>query len=254
MTAEARSRRSPALLAAALALLLLLSAGFLALGVWQVHRLAWKEALIARVDALLRADPVPAPGPAQWPALRRETDEYRRLAVHGRFDFSREVLVRASTEIGPGFWVLTPMRTDAGPWVLVNRGFVPPEMRGHVPHGDAEQQVVGLLRFSEPKGGPLQANVPAEGRWYSRDVAAIAADRGLAGEVAPYFVDRQAVAPSDRDAWPRPGLTVVNFPNNHLVYALTWFALALGVAAGAGFLVVDERRLRRAAGAPSRAA
>ena len=67
--------------------------------------------------------------------------------------------------------------------------------------------------------------MPAENRWYSRDVAAIAAKRGLR-RVAPYFIDADA---SGRE-WPRGGMTVVRFPNNHLVYALTWFGLATLVA------------------------
>lgn len=253
MEGEERPARSAAALAALLALALVAFAGFVALGVWQVQRLAWKEALIARVEAHLRAAPEPAPGPERWPSLAREADEYRRVFVHGRFDDGREVLVRASTALGAGWWVLTPLRTDNGGWLLVNRGFVPPQMREQVPHGDAQQTVVGLLRFSEPGGSFLQANEPAQGRWYSRDVAAIAAAAHLQGTVAPYFVDQQAVTPADATAWPRPGLTVVQFPNNHLVYALTWFALAAGVAAAAVYVIAHERHLRRGAPAPFRA-
>lgn len=253
MQGEERPARSAAALAALLALALLAFAGFVALGVWQVQRLAWKEALIARVDAHLRAAPEPAPGPEHWSSLAREADEYRRVLVQGRFDYGHEVLVRASTVLGTGYWVLTPLRTDRGDWLLVNRGFVPPQMREQVPHGDTQQSVVGLLRFTEPAGSFLQANDPAQGRWYSRDVAAITAAAHLQGPVAPYFVDRQAPAPADATAWPRPGLTVVQFPNNHLVYALTWFALAAGVAAAAVYVIVHERYQRRGLRPKSRA-
>ena len=78
--------------------------------------------------------------------------------------------------------------------------------------------------MTEPGGGFLRANDPAANRWYSRDVAAIAAARGL-GRTAPYFVDADA-APNP-GGLPVGGLTVVKFPDNHLVYALTWFALML---------------------------
>jgi surfeit locus 1 family protein len=242
---EPRPPRSIATLAVLLAFAVLAGAGFFALGVWQVHRLAWKEALIARVDRQLRAEPVAPPPPAQWPALAREADEYRRVRVQGRFDFQREVLTRASTVLGPGFWVLTPMRTGDG-WILVNRGFVPYAMHTQVPHGPEQQSLVGLLRFSEPGGAFLQPNRPAEGRWTSRDVAAIAAAEHLQGPVAPFFVDAQATPATGDATWPRPGLTVVHFRNEHLAYALTWFALAAMVAAAIGYLVVHERRLRRA--------
>jgi surfeit locus 1 family protein len=147
--------------------------------------------------------------------------------------------------LGTGFWVLTPMRTGDG-WILVNRGFVPYAMHTQVPRGPEQQSLVGLLRFSEPGGAFLQPNRPAEGRWTSRDVAAIAAAEHLQGPVAPFFVDAQATPATGDATWPRPGLTVVRFRNEHLAYALTWFALAAMVAAAIGYLVVHERRLRRA--------
>jgi surfeit locus 1 family protein len=81
------------------------------------------------------------------------------------------------------------------------------------------------LRITEPKGGFLRSNDPAADRWHSRDVPAIAARRGLT-RTAPYFVDADATG----TGWPRGGLTVIRFPNNHLAYALTWFGLAALVA------------------------
>jgi len=218
----------------------LVLAGLLALGTWQVRRLAWKQDLIARVTRQQVAPPVAAPAPADWPALNRNADEYRRLQLQGEFDHSRETLVRASTEYGTGYWVLTPLRTRQGFWLLVNRGYVPPEFRSRESRLATEPQgpqvLTGLLRLTEPKGSLLQANEPAAGRWYSRDVQAIAAARGLNGLVAPYFVD-QALPPGAAGAdgtpetWPRAGLTVLNFSNNHLVYAATWFTLAAMLAA-----------------------
>ena len=99
--------------------------------------------------------------------------------VRGVFDHGRETLVQAVTDYGAGFWVLTPLRTTQGFIVLVNRGFVTPERRAPETRSGAQvggpQTVVGLLRVTEPGGGFLRANDPGAGRWYSRDVAAIAA-------------------------------------------------------------------------------
>jgi len=238
-------RRSPL---ARLVLLLsvgLAVAGLTALGVWQIERRAWKLDLIARVDARVHAAPIAPPGPADWPAISAAKDEYLRVRLTGRFLNDRETSVQALTDIGPGFWVLTPLKTDAGFLVLVNRGFVPPERRAAALHGtiSGETRVTGLLRISEPKGRFLRPNDPAAGRWYSRDVAAIAAARGLTN-VAPYFVDAEAGA--DPKAWPRGGLTVLSFPNNHLVYALTWFSLALLLAGVTLYNAREEWRGRRA--------
>jgi surfeit locus 1 family protein len=237
----------------------LLFLGFLALGTWQVQRLGWKRDLIARVEQRLRAEPVAAPAPAAWATLERNADEYRRVRARGRYAHELETLVRASTELGTGYWVMTPLRTDDGFWLLVNRGFVLPEQRARMARGSepqGEQDVTGLLRLSEPGGSLLQKNAPGEERWYSRDVAAIAAARGLGGAprpgaVAPYFIDAAAPPGAAADTWPRPGLTVVQFSNNHLSYALTWYALAAMVAGAAVYVWRDERRLRARAAAPA---
>lgn len=227
-----------------LAAFALACAGFVALGLWQVERLGWKQDLVARVERNVNAAPAPLPAPSQWPAVTPE-DEYRRLQASGRYDFDREVLVAATTELGAGYWVLTPLRTADGHWILVNRGFVPPEVRTRVPRGVQERSVTGLLRFTEPKRRLLQENDPAAGRWYSRDVAAIAAKQGLQGPVAPFFLD--ARAEPGATGWPRAGLTVLQFRNHHLVYALTWFALAAIMAGAIAYLLLDDRRGRRLA-------
>ena len=250
---DARTPRSAGWLLTLAALASLATLGFIALGVWQVQRLAWKESLIARVEHNARAEPVAAPASAAWSGVTRGTDEYRRVRLRGRYVHELEALVRASTELGSGYWVVTPMRTEQGFWVLVNRGFVPqeyrdPELRAtNEPTG--EQHVVGLLRLTEPGGGFLRGNDAENDRWYSRDVQAIAASRKLtqAAPVAPYFVDLSAM-PLPPGAWPRSGMTVLHFSNNHLVYAITWFALAAMMAGAIGYLLVDERRLRRLAG------
>lgn len=147
--------------------------------------------------------------------------------------------MQAVTQDGAGFWVMTPLRTAEGT-VLVNRGFVPgerAEARSRaLPPPPGSAVVVGLLRASEPGGGFLRANDPASGRWYSRDVAAIARATGVE-PVAPFFID------ADRSAipgYPQGGMTTVHFANNHLVYAATWFALA-ALSGLAAWRLANER-------------
>ena len=200
---------------------------FVGLALWQVERRGEKLALITAVEARLRAPPIAAPDPPQWPRISFAADAYRPVLAHGLFLNDRETLVQAVTALGPGYWVVTPLRTDAGWIVLVNRGFVPADARDRTARRAGEPTgpvtVTGLLRVSEPGGAFLHSNDPLHDRWYSRDVAAIAAARHL-GRVAPYFID---AGPSGGDAaQPKGGLTIVSFPNNHLQYALTWFALA----------------------------
>ena len=196
-----------------------------ALGVWQLRRRDEKLRLIAQTEARLAAPPVAPPGPQRWATIG-PADAYTRVVVTGRYLRTSDTRVQAVTALGGGAWVVTPL--DTGRFVLlVNRGFVPAEHKGAIPLPAGIVTVRGLLRLSEPGGGFLRANQPAADRWTSRDVAAIATRRQLGGRpVAPYFIDADAGA-----ALPVGGLTIVRFANNHLVYALTWFALA-ALAAG----------------------
>lgn len=248
--------RKIAALAAFDVVAVLVVAGLVALAVWQVHRREWKLDLIARVDARIHAAPVPAPGPESWAGISAGADEYRRVTATGSWRQEGSALVQAVTELGGGYWVLTPLVREDGTTVLVNRGFVPAERRDPASWNKLEAgpvSVTGLLRLPEPGGAFLRTNDPAADRWFSRDVAAIAASRGLP-RVAPYFIDAER-APG-ASGLPVAGLTVVSFRNNHLVYALTWGALALMAAAGALYVNLDALRppwweRRRAAPGPS---
>ncbi|MGH8494103.1 MAG: SURF1 family protein [Moraxellaceae bacterium] len=253
-----RQRSTTTVIVLVLALALAFS-GFAALGTWQLYRLQWKLDLIAAVNARIHALPVTAPLAPQWPQISKARDEYRHVLLEGRYLAGHDSRVKAVTELGPGYWLLTPFQTQDGAIVLVNRGYIPehwvPES-GADDKTPADTRVTGLLRLSEPGGGFLRDNDAAAQRWYSRDVQAIAAAQSLAN-VAPYFVDADAapgspaiithegvnLAPGDT-TWPRGGLTVVSFPNNHLGYALTWFVLAL-MCAGAAFYLLRDWRLRK---------
>lgn len=220
------------------ALLLGLAVAFIALGTWQVQRLFWKLDLIARVEARIDADPVPAPSGATDQAK----DEYRRVTATGLFEHGKSVLVQAVTERGPGFWVMTPLRQVDGSTILVNRGFVPSDRSSADARVASELaagpvSVTGLLRLTEPGGGFLRSNDPASDRWFSRDIEAIATTKGLA-DVEPYFIDADATP--NPGGLPVGGLTVVAFRNSHLVYALTWYALA-AMSAGAAYGVMRRR-------------
>lgn len=271
--ASAPRLRSRALRITLAACAVLIIAVLLALGTWQVQRLQWKLALIERVDTRVHAEPVAAPGPQAWAHVSAEADEYRHVFLTGSYLPDYSTRAQAVTERGPGYWLLTPLCMADGAIVFVNRGFVPLDAAARLDGSVANAappgadpcaagaqsgagvsrstpalRVTGLLRISEAGQGVmgLRANVPAENRWYARDVRAIAAARGLDPQrVAPYFVDAGAGQyADDLDPAVRPygGMTVVSFTNNHLVYALTWYALAAMMAAALAWAVRDERR------------
>lgn len=253
-TSGARKRSRSTFTKAVLALAgIALFISFLSLGTWQVQRRAWKLDLIERIDQRVHTSSVAAPAAADWPRVGKETHEYLPVTVQGRWLEGRSVLTQAVSELGAGFWLLTPLQQADGTQVLVNRGFVPTAERKAFAEriaaaaSDAAADpvvVTGLLRLSEPKGGFMRENAAAEDRWHSRDVAAIAAAKGL-DQAAPFFIDQGLPGqPVAENQWPRPGMTVIQFSNTHAVYALTWYGLALMVLLAAWLVVRHERRAR----------
>lgn len=221
-----------------------------ALGTWQLYRLAWKEALITSVETRVHLPAVPAPPRAEWPSLTQDDAEYRHVTASGQYQFDRQTLVQAVTDLGGGYWVMTPLQLADGSTILINRGFVLPEWRKNPPVEKASAepvQVTGLLRMGESGDAFLRTNDPAADRWYTRDLQAIAAKRQLS-DVAPYSIDADAASSGNqRDPARAPvgGLTILTFTNNHLSYAITWYALAAMVLAGVWIVVRETKRRRK---------
>ncbi|GLK56926.1 surfeit locus 1 family protein [Methylopila capsulata] len=236
------------LLGAGLATLVALGL-LVALGVWQLERLAWKNDLVARISARTEAPPVAAPAEADWPALDFDAWGYRRVNLTGTFAHQNEVRVYVALGdargplSGPGYFVLTPLVRADGSAVIVNRGFVPE------PLGDPARRpetlvagpvtVTGLLRVPEDRNLFTPADDPAKRLFFARDPKAIAAGLRLT-RVAPFTVDADATP--NPGGLPQGGETRLTFPNRHLEYALTWFGLAAALAAV--FAVYAVRALR----------
>lgn len=245
----APAQRSPALRVTFLLMLVAAFTGFVALGTWQLQRMNWKHALIERVDARIHATPAELPERSRWQHVDAASDEYRRVRVSGHFLDVAPVRVQAVTESGPGWWVLAALATEGGDIVLINRGFIASDVN-LAPAPEGIQNIGGLLRISEPDGAFLRSNAPGEDRWFSRDVAAITTARGLPpAQVAPFFIDAdRSTSPAHATGEPLGGLTVVRFRDSHLVYALTWFALAGLCVLGVWLLLSTKHGLRQHAG------
>jgi surfeit locus 1 family protein len=240
LSSDPKTRSGKTFRAAALILYIIavfLTGSLLALGTWQVERLSWKLDLIARVEARAHAQPVAAPLPAEWPALQDADYEYRRVSLSGEFLNDREMQVYTATDLGPGYWVMTPLTSDDGSVIIVNRGFVPTAKRDPATRPDSQisgrTAVTGLMRVPETGGLFLRKNDPVNKRWYSRDVAEMAIAAGL-NNVAPFYVDADATA--NPGGLPLGGMTKLTFPNNHLSYAITWYILAAMVVAATWYV------------------
>jgi surfeit locus 1 family protein len=200
------------------------------LGVWQLERLQWKRGLIAQRQAAISATPVPVPASsAEAPAM-----EFRRVVAEGIFLHDKELFLGATSPHGgeAGFDVFTPLREADGRIVFVNRGFVPTALKDRSRRGAGEVagtvRIAGLLRLPHHKkpGWFLPDNRADINYWFWVDLPAMARSDGL-DDVAPFYIDADA-APNP-GGWPQGGTTPLALPNNHLQYAITWFALAAGM-------------------------
>ncbi len=195
----------------------LAGAGVLAsLGVWQVQRLHWKEAILVEIDQRILAAPVPLPQ-APDPAI----DRFLPVMISGQTG-PRELHVLVSTrKLGPGFRIITSLETDDGRRILLDRGVVPDEDKD-VPRPPKRVEGVGNLHWPDERDGFTPDNDAATNYWYAREVDVMASEL----ETEPLLVVLRDSAASDPDVSPLP-VDTSGIPNDHLGYAVTWFGMAL---------------------------
>ncbi|MEI7804686.1 MAG: SURF1 family protein [Hyphomicrobiales bacterium] len=205
------------------------------LGIWQLDRKIWKEQLIEMVTQRLAAPPASGLPPRdQWIRLKPEQEEYRRVTFPAEYLNEQEALVYTagsafrSDVSGPGYWVFTPVRLVGGSIVIVNRGFVPLDRKDPATRKDGSLtgivDIVGVIRFPEARELFTPADEPKNNVWYVRDPKMIGEAKNW-GRVSPFYVEQEEPQPPGN--LPRAGRLEVKLTNNHLQYALTWFALAV---------------------------
>lgn len=195
----------------------------ISLGVWQLDRLKWKQQLIGRIEASLAEPKIKLPDKALvWRDL-----EYRKVSIVGMFVEGREARLFAMNERGvPGYHIFSRFLLRDGRNLIVNRGWVSrhtgdKELSDIRPR-QGEVTLTGRVRLSQTKGPFTPANEIEANVWYFADLDAIAAFLSVS-DAAPIFVE---LDDDGTGRWPRGGVTRLEIPNNHLQYAITWFALA----------------------------
>lgn len=210
------------------------------LGTWQVQRLYWKEGVLQTIDQRTHAAPVPLADVEARFAATGDVD-YMPVTATGTFVHEGERHFFSTWQGISGFDILTPLQLDDGRYVLINRGFVPYDLKD--PAKRAEGQVTGEVTITGLARNPLLAkpssmlpdNDPAKNMFYWKDRDVMAATAGLPAGYAlvPILIDADK-APNP-GGLPIGGVTIIDLPNSHLQYAVTWYGLA---AALAGVLLV----------------
>ena len=252
MIATPGRRRSTAGFAA---FTLLMVAVFIGLGMWQLQRRVEKHALIAALTERLAA----APGslPMRWNALTPALDEFRRVRFTATYEARPDAMVYSSGSAvrddvsGPGTWAFMPARLPDGATVVVNTGFVQNTMQDRSQQDRAvtrlitnePAQLTGYIRFPESAGTLTPPENLAKRLWFTRDHLAMARVLGW-GEggrpVAPFYIDLEQPVPAS--GIPKPGPLRIHLKDDHLQYAITWFALAGVVVIAFGVWMQGQRR------------
>ena len=186
-----------------------------ALGVWQVQRLAWKEGVLAEIEARIAAAPVPVPA-----APDPEADRYLPVEVTGRFGAAHVRVLVSQRGMGAGYRLISPFTASGGRRLLVDRGVIPVAEEVPPPPAGAVT-VTGNLHWPDERDGFTPDNDVAGNTWFAREVPVLAGHFGT----EPVLVIARALAPAEPAVAPLP-VSTEGIPNDHLNYAITWFSLA----------------------------
>lgn len=189
------------------------------LGTWQAQRLVWKNAIIAEIAAA-------EAGPAR--PLAATPREFEKVAVTGRLDHAREVLLGLEVR-GPtlGAHLVTPLLREGVPAVLVDRGWVPMESRAPIARPEGPVTIEGFIRAPDIRNRFSAQDDTAGRRFFTFDPTAIGAAIGV--DVAPFGVVALGGPGGAAGGLPDPARTLPRPRNNHLGYAITWYGLAFAL-------------------------
>jgi len=203
----------------------------LALGVWQLQRMAWKEVVLIEINAQMAAAPVAVPA-----ELDPEADKYLPVRAEGALAGPEIHVLISTKELGAGYRVIQAFETD-GRRIMVDRGYIPLEAKGSV-RAIGPGRVSGNLHWPDEVDSFTPEPDAARAIWFARDVPALAA--ALNTEPVLLIV-RTEVSPSAGAMTPLP-MDTEDIPDNHLQYVITWFSLAAIWVIMTGYFILRQRR------------
>jgi len=201
----------------------------LSLGTWQVQRLAWKEGILAEIDAKIQGAPIALPS-----APNVDAHKYQPVEVAGRFLETRIRVLVSQKLIGAGYRIIQPFQTE-NRIILIDRGFVKIDHTEDLRNDQAI--VLGNLHWPDEVDEYTPEPDLKRDIWFARDVPALAD----ALNTDPILVIAREITPSSEKVSPIP-ISSSGIPNDHLQYAITWFSLAAVWAGMSGLFLFGTRR------------
>ena len=201
----------------------------LSLGTWQVQRLAWKEGILAEIDAKIEGTPTTLPL-----SPNEEAHKYQPVEVSGRFLETRIRVLVSQKLIGAGYRIIQPFQT-ADRVILVDRGFVKIDQTEDLRNDPAT--VLGNLHWPDEVDEYTPEPDLMRDIWFARDVSALA----KALNTDPVLMIAREITPSSEKVSSIP-ISSSGIPNDHLQYAITWFSLAAVWAGMSGLFLFGTRR------------
>jgi cytochrome oxidase assembly protein ShyY1 len=215
------------------------------LGQWQFHRLEERKAENRIVSTNLERPPVPVDEVLDTSIAPRAADEWRRVTARGRWDDDHTIVLKYQTrDQGAGVDVVTPLVTDSGTAVLVDRGWVATGNTGGSrpeppPATEGQVTVTGWVR-RDATGSATAVN----------DLSTRAISSKAIAEVTPYPLYRGFLDLEKQSPEPARELAQTELPDDtsegpHFFYGLQWWFFGALAVFGFCYLAWDESRQRR---------
>ena len=200
------------------------------LGIWQIQRLEWKEAILADIDARITAAPVALPVQPD-----PQADRYLPVSVTGQLQDPASRVLVSQKQVGAGYRIIRPMDVE-GRRIMVDLGFLP--IQSPTPANTADPVTVqGNLHWPDEVDSYTPAPDLGADIWFARDLPRMADHLGT----EPVLVVARATSLPDSALSPLP-VDTSGIPNDHLGYAVTWFGLAIVWVVMTGFFLWRIRK------------
>ena len=186
------------------------------MGTWQLYRLQWKQDLISQINRGLQSSPINY--------YKNINKNYQRVQLTGNFNPSFQIFLYSLNEKGkPGFDVITPFETNNKENVLVNRGWIEKNLKNKVPLNLTSSSITGMLRTANRKNLFTPENDLQENIWFYLNLNDVEKFTGKKfSKYIVYLEDKNIDVP-------KPKKITIDIPNNHLKYAITWYAISISI-------------------------